>query len=121
MRKLDQKHIQWLENNFPGRYTIDPRERSMYSHDIGSIPATIRPFLGNTTPSAVVQPVSEEEVQKPIKWALSERIPLVPRGKSTSGYGGVLPVKGVIVVDFCRMAEVIEVKDETVTVHSGIS
>jgi FAD/FMN-containing dehydrogenase len=34
----------------------------------------------------------------------------VPRGKSTSGYGGVLPVRGGIVVDFVRLASVLSIE-----------
>jgi FAD/FMN-containing dehydrogenase len=48
-------------------------------------------------------------------------VPLVPRGKSTSGYGGVLPVRGGLVVDFARMASVLSIQGKQVTVEPGIS
>ncbi|MEJ2211760.1 MAG: FAD-binding and (Fe-S)-binding domain-containing protein, partial [Anaerolineae bacterium] len=49
-------------------------------------------------------------------------VPLVPRGKSTSGYGGVMPVKGGLVVDFAWMNRVLDVDAEamTATVQPGV-
>lgn len=93
----------------------------MYSHDVGSLPGLIKPFIGNTMPAAVVQPVSEQEIVSLVQWAAAEHIPLVPRGKSTSGYGGVLPVHGGLVVDFIRMTKVLSLEKEEVTVQPGIS
>jgi Fe-S oxidoreductase/FAD/FMN-containing dehydrogenase len=93
----------------------------MYSHDVGSLPGLIKPFLGNTMPAGVVQPVSEQEVARLVQWAALEKAPLVPRGKSTSGYGGVLPVQGGLVVDFVRMNKVVSLKKDEVTVQPGIS
>jgi Fe-S oxidoreductase/FAD/FMN-containing dehydrogenase len=105
----------------PGRVNFDRRERSMYSHDVGSLPGLIKPFLGNTVPAGVVQPVSEEEIARLVQWAALEKVPLVPRGKSTSGYGGVLPVQGGLVVDFVRMSKVVSLNNGEVTVQPGIS
>ncbi|MEW5817884.1 MAG: FAD-binding oxidoreductase, partial [Spirochaetota bacterium] len=126
MRNLNANQVTWLEENFKHRVTVSLRERSMYSRDAGALPSLIRPLVGNTMPAAVVQPVSEEEVVKLVMWAGSERIPLVPRGKATSGYGGVLPVKGGIVVDFSRMTNVLAINgksenEPTVAVEPGIS
>ena len=52
----------------------------------------------------------------------THNIPLVPRGKSTSGYGGVMPVKGGLVVDFAWMNEILAIDAEamTVTVQPGV-
>jgi FAD/FMN-containing dehydrogenase len=48
-------------------------------------------------------------------------LPLVARGKATSGYGGVLPVEGGVVVDLWHMKSVLEIGRDTVTVQPGIS
>ncbi|MEO0249658.1 MAG: FAD-binding and (Fe-S)-binding domain-containing protein, partial [candidate division WOR-3 bacterium] len=56
-----------------------------------------------------------------VRWANTQRIPLVPRGKSTSGYGGVLPVKGGIVLDLVRLQGVISVDGDIAVVEPGIS
>jgi hypothetical protein len=53
---------QWLADHFGPRANFDPTERMFYGHDIAAVPGLIKPLLGGTTPDAVVQPVSEEEV-----------------------------------------------------------
>ena len=88
---------------------------------MGALPGLIKPLLGSTQPAGVVQPVSEEELAELARWASAEGIALVPRGKSTSGYGGVLPVQGGLVVDFVRLTEVLEIRKDRVTVQAGIS
>jgi len=92
MRNLQATQARRLEEQFTGRTAFSRRERSMYSHDVGALPGLIKPLLGSTQPAGVVQPVSEQEVSELARWPASEGVPLVPRGKSTSGYGGVLPV-----------------------------
>ena len=96
-------------------------ERKLYGHDIAAVPALVRPLIGRTLPDAVVQPETEEELVELVRWTAKLGIPLTPRGKATSGYGGAIPVKRGIVVDFYRMKEVLEVDPEalTVTVQGG--
>jgi hypothetical protein len=60
MRAATAVQVQTLEKLMPGRVNVSRRERSMYSHDVGSLPSLIKPFLGNTMPAGVVQPVCEE-------------------------------------------------------------
>ncbi|MBE0522459.1 MAG: FAD-binding oxidoreductase [Candidatus Methanoperedenaceae archaeon] len=113
----------YLEGKFENRVTFDPAERKLYGHDIAAIPGMIKPLIGNTTPDAVVQPQNENELIDLVNLVRKQKIPLTPRGKATSGYGGAVPVKKGIVVDFYRMKEVLSIdKDNlTVTVYPGIS
>lgn len=106
----------------PSRVRFDRRERKMYSHDVGEMPPLIKPVLGKTLPAGVVQPESEEELVALVKWAQTHRVPLVPRGRSTSGYGGVLPIKGGVVIDLFRMDRVLSADPaaQTATVQPGI-
>ena len=108
---------------FGERVSFDPAERRLYGHDIAAIPSLVAPLIGNTTPDAVVQPESEQDLAELARWAAAERIPLTPRGKSTSGYGGAIPVKRGVVVDFYRMRRVLNVdpQQQLVTVQPGIS
>ena len=101
---------------------FDRLERTFYSHDVGSLPSLVKPLVGNTLPAGVVQPLSEEQVVQLVAFSRTHGIPLVPRGKSTSGYGGVLPVKGGLVVDFAWMNQVLAVDAAalTVTVQPGV-
>jgi Fe-S oxidoreductase/FAD/FMN-containing dehydrogenase len=102
---------------------FDDTERMLYSHDIGALPSLIKPLIGSTIPDAIVQPESETELAGLLSWADGNGITLTPRGKATSGYGGVLPVKGGVVVDFWRMKKVISIdeKDLTATVEPGVT
>jgi Fe-S oxidoreductase/FAD/FMN-containing dehydrogenase len=108
---------------FGSRMTLDETECVLYGHDIAAIPNLVKPLVGNTTPDAVVQPQSEAELAEIVRWAYREGIAITPRGKASSGYGGVIPIKQGLVVDFYRMKDVLEVDEQglTVTVEPGIT
>lgn len=122
MAKLSEAQTTWLEGVFGERMTTRPVERKLYSHDVGEMPGLIKPLIGTPLADAVVQPASEAELVALVQWAAREGIPLVPRGKATSGYGGVLPVKGGIVVDFFRMDKLLAVDAaaQTATLEAGM-
>ena len=119
---MRREQKQYLER-FQDRVSFDKTERKLYGHDIAAIPNLIKPLVGNTTPDAVVQPKSEEELASLVAWAYQENIPLTPRGKASSGYGGTIPVKQGLVVDFHHMKEVIAIDEEEMTavVQPGIT
>ena len=121
-RKLNIKQAAALDSIFGPRLNTDPIERKLYSHDVGVLPGLIRPIVGDTTPAAVVQPTDEAELVALVRWAAAEAVPIVPRGKATSGYGGVLAVKGGVLVDFYRMKRVLAIDADalTTTVQPGI-
>ncbi|MBI5017862.1 MAG: FAD-binding oxidoreductase [Deltaproteobacteria bacterium] len=112
-----------LVRMFGPRANFDSTERMLYGHDIGDIPKLVKPFIGDTTPDAIVQPQSEQEVVELVRWAAAHKTALTPRGKATSGYGGVVPTHHGLVVDFFRMKSVVAVDPEglTATVEPGIS
>ncbi len=122
MKSLSPSLQEQLEAAFRDRVSFDPMERKLYSHDVGALPALIKPLLGDTTAAAVVQPETEEELVALVGLAGEHGVPLVPRGKATSGYGGVLPVKSGIVVDFYRLRDIVSVDGDamTVTVEPGV-
>jgi Fe-S oxidoreductase/FAD/FMN-containing dehydrogenase len=122
MGKLKKEHRQFLKETFGDRVSFSRIERKLYGHDIAAMPSLFKPLIGDTTPDAVVQPVSEEEVVELIRWAGANNIPVTPRAKASSGYGGVIPIKQGIVVDFYRMKTVIDVntEDQTATVEAGV-
>ena len=94
MAALQAADKRFLESLFGTRVSFDRIERKLYGHDIAEIPSLIKPLVGSTVPDAVVQPASEEELVALVRWAQDNRIALTPRGRATSGYGGVLPVRG---------------------------
>lgn len=123
MARIGRKSKQWLSENFSERANFNPTERMLYGHDIAAIPGLFKPLIGRTTPDVVVQPENRDELVRLVQWAAKKRIPLVPRGKGSSGYGGIIPTRRGIVVDFYRMKDVIDVdtKGKTVTVEPGIT
>ncbi|MFA4986065.1 MAG: FAD-binding and (Fe-S)-binding domain-containing protein [Candidatus Brocadiia bacterium] len=110
-----------LEEKYGNRITFDRIERKLHGHDIAAMPGLFKPLIGNTTPEAVVQPVSEAEVVELMKWAISKGIAVTPRGKASSGYGGVLPIKKGLVIDSYRLRNLKSVDKQamTATVEAG--
>ena len=70
----------------------------------------------------VVRPGSAAEVTQIVTLAAAAGIPLVPYGGGTGVMGGVLPVRGGIVVDVKRLNRILEIspRDLTATVESGV-
>ncbi len=122
MGKLSAAQLSWLQQTFGDRFTTRRVERKLYGHDIAEMPSLIKPLVGSTLPAGVVQPASEEELVALVQWAAREKIALTPRGKATSGYGGAIPVKGGLVVDFFRLDQVLAVDPaaQTATLQAGI-
>ena len=108
---------------FGNKVSFNPIERKMYSHDIAAMPNLVKPLIGNTIPDAVAQPQNEAELTELVQWAYQQKIPITPRGKASSGYGGVIPIKKGLVIDFYQMKDVlaIDVENQTVTVEPGIT
>jgi Fe-S oxidoreductase/FAD/FMN-containing dehydrogenase len=122
MSQFGDKHQSYLKERFGSRVSFDKTERKLYGHDIAVLPRLIKPLLGNTTPDAVVQPETEKELVELVRWARENHVPLTPRGKASSGYGGVLPVKRGVVVDFYRMNKIVRIDPQALTasVESGV-
>ncbi|MFC2025236.1 FAD-binding and (Fe-S)-binding domain-containing protein [Chloroflexota bacterium] len=111
-----------LQKMFDNRVSFRKLERKLYGHDIAAMPGLVKPFVGNTVPDAVVQPQSEAELVELVRWASRNRVALTPHGSASSGYGGVVPVKGGVIVDFYRMCAIkkIDAAQNTITVEPGI-
>ena len=111
-----------LQELFSKRISFNKTERKLYGHDIAAMPGIIKPFIGSTVPEVVVQPETEEELVSLVKWAAKYKVALTPRGKATSGYGGVLPLAKGVVVDFHRMKNLIKLttSDNTATAQAGM-
>lgn len=106
---------------FSDRVRFNKVERIVYSHDMGIMPEQIRAMI-QCIPDGVVQPASADEVIALAKLAKEERIPLVPRGAGSAGFGGSVPAKAGIVVDFVRMNKILNVDTQkmTATVEPGV-
>lgn len=110
-----------IKNIFEDRVRFNKIERIVYSHDMGIMPEQIRAMIG-CVPDCVVQPVSVDEVIALTKIAREESIPIVPRGAGSAGFGGSVPAKAGIVLDFVRMNKILDIdtKNMTASVEPGI-
>ncbi len=110
------KHVQViLKSRFEQRVNFEELERKIYAHDMGVMPSMVKPLVGNPVPDGIVQPISEDELVDIVQLARQHDIKLTPRGRATSGYGGVLPVKGGLVVEFYRMNKIINIDEVNLT------
>ncbi|MFK2826443.1 FAD-linked oxidase C-terminal domain-containing protein [Bacillus sp. B190/17] len=97
-------HIQEVKNIVrTGRVLTDESDLFSYSFD-GS--------FGTYLPDAVIQTNNVEELAALVKLANEEKIPVYPRGQSTSLSGGPLPVKGGMVIDLSVMDDLLEIDEE---------
>jgi len=120
--RLTSRHKSFLAAEFPGHCNFDKRERRFYSHDVAAIPNLIKPLVGDTIPDGIVQPENEEDLVTLVNFAIKNGIKLTPRAKASSGYGGVLPVRQGLVIDFFRINRVLDIdkKNLTATVQPGV-
>jgi FAD/FMN-containing dehydrogenase len=81
-----------------------PEELWFYSRD----PGVLTPHL----PDYVVAPETTQQVQKVVRLANRERIPIVPMGNGMALTGLVIPLKGGIVMDMKRMNKILEVNEK---------
>jgi FAD/FMN-containing dehydrogenase/NAD-dependent dihydropyrimidine dehydrogenase PreA subunit len=96
-------------------------EKEMYSHDIGDIPPFMTKTLFETQPYVVVQPGSAEQIGKVLAFANEKKVPVIPRGAASWGFGGVIPTKAGIVIDLSpfRRVGAVDLERKTVTVEAG--
>ncbi|WP_251716175.1 FAD-binding oxidoreductase [Lactobacillus agrestimuris] len=112
--KINQSDIETLRSYIadPERFITQPTEH--WDHDQFK---TVRAM-----PDLVIQPVTNEEVEKVVKYASDNHIPIVPRGNSTGLMGANLTVEGGISLDMIKMNKVLEYDPSslTMTVQAGI-
>ena len=99
---------------------IKKYERLIYGRDLGDLPKILQ-FFFNFNCLAVFQPKNVIELKSIVALCEHYKIPLIPRGAATSGYGGTLPIKNGIIVNLTYFDKVIALDEEkrTVEVESG--
>ena len=94
----------------PARISIDAAGLDDLSWDAlseGRIHPGHRPPLA--APLCAVKPVSTDEVQRVVRFANAERVPIVPFGGGSGLMGGALSIRPSIVVDLRSMNRVLEI------------
>jgi glycolate oxidase len=85
-----------------GRVLTDPGAMAGYLHD----EAEWAPY---EPPLAVVRPRSTAEVQEIVRFCVTHRVPLVPRGAGTGLSGGANATAGSVVISLSAMNDILEV------------
>ena len=100
---------------------VNAAEKEMYSHDIGDVPLIMTQTFFETQPDFVVQPKSLDEIRRVLAFAHERKVPVIPRGAASWGFGGVIPTQGGIVIDLSPFRKILclDVKNKTVTVEAG--
>lgn len=63
-------------------------------------------------PQVIVRPQNIEQVQKLMRYANSEKIPIIPRGSGSGMSGQVVPVQGGIILDMKGMNRILEINPQ---------
>ena len=96
-------------------------EKEMYSHDIGDVPTIMTKTFFEIQPDFVVQPKNADEIKKVLAFANEEKVPVIPRGAASWGFGGVIPTNAGIVIDLSPFRKILYLNtgQKTVTVEAG--
>ena len=96
-------------------------EKEMYSHDIGDVPSIMTKMFFSIQPDFVVQPKSADEIKKVLEFANENKVPVIPRGAASWGFGGVIPTNAGIVIDLSPFRKILYLNkaQKTVTVEAG--
>ena len=96
-------------------------EKEMYSHDIGDVPTIMTKTFFEIQPDFVVQPKNTEEIKKVLQFANENKVPVIPRGAASWGFGGVIPTKAGIVIDLSPFRKILYLNkaQKTITVEAG--
>ena len=87
----------------PDRVSTDAEELFCYSFDASS---------NRGEPSAVVKPLSTDEVSQVVAFANRQLTPIVPRGAGTGMTGGAVPVKDAIILSLDGMNRILEIDEK---------
>jgi FAD/FMN-containing dehydrogenase/NAD-dependent dihydropyrimidine dehydrogenase PreA subunit len=74
-----------------------------------------------TQPDFVVQPKNVDEIKQVLAFANEKKVPVIPRGAASWGFGGVIPTNAGIVIDLSPFRKILYLNtaQKTVTVEAG--
>ncbi|HWP97855.1 MAG TPA: FAD-linked oxidase C-terminal domain-containing protein [Syntrophomonadaceae bacterium] len=88
----------------PGQVLVKDLDLMYYSYD-----SSFLTKLEPANPLAVIMPRSTDDVQKVMRFAYENSIPVIPRGAGTGETGGCVAIQGGIVLDLSTWDEIIEI------------
>jgi len=111
---MDHKHISFFEQTFKNRCFLTSEMLEKYSRD----ETEDLSFL----PELVILPISTEEVAQVMRYCNEHHIIVTPAGARTGLSGGMLPVKGGIILSTEKLNRIIEIdeKNHQVVTEPGV-
>lgn len=96
-------------------------EKETYSHDIGDVPTIMTKTFFKIQPDFVIQPKNVDEIKQVLAFANDKKVPVIPRGAASWGFGGVIPTNAGIVIDLSPFRRILffNKAQKTVTVEAG--
>jgi len=102
---LNQTHIECLQAMVASdRFSAGESVLDLHARDQSSHPPH--------RPEAVIWPISPSEVAEILKYASANLIPITGWGSGSSLEGNPIPLKGGLVLDFCQMNRILEIRNE---------
>lgn len=119
---MKKKAMNALKSQFEDKILFDKAVRILYSRDVGELPRLVSMVI-KYVPDAVFLPQNENDIVNLYQIANQYKIPVVPRGAGSSGYGGALAYRGGVMVDLTAIKgiEKASMNSMTVTVGAGIT
>jgi FAD/FMN-containing dehydrogenase len=106
----------------PGLRVVSGKgELMLFSRDQSDIPQLLKDMLLDYRPDAVVQPSTAEAVVDLLGFARARNLTVIPRGISSSPFGGAVPVDGGVVMDLSSMNRIVNIDaaKKQITVQAG--
>ncbi len=77
-----------------------PSSLRLYSRDLADVPDWLVTALMQPRPGVVVQPRHTRDISEVMGFASREKVPVTPRGVASTAFGGPVPARGGIMLDF---------------------
>ncbi len=99
------------------RVATGPFERRYFSRDLARVPRALEKMLYRTKPFLVVQARNEQDILAVLAFSRERRLPVYPRGVSSSAFGGTVPTRNGLVLDLSSMSEILGIDPVGLTVR----
>ena len=111
---LNEQQISFFKNLLSERCITDFEQRKDYGHD--------ETEDLNFPPSAVLKPISVDEVSKIMRFCYDNEIPVTPAGARTGLSGGALPTHGGILISMEKFNRILQIDENNhqVTTEPGV-
>ncbi|MEM1112521.1 MAG: FAD-binding oxidoreductase [Pseudomonadota bacterium] len=100
---------------------VDEKTLRSGSRDCFHFSPVLVPLLESCQAEAIAYPESEEQLVQLVALAVSNGVPVTPRGGGTGNYGQGVPLQGGLMINTKRMNRIVDLKTEAARVEAGVS